>query len=322
MPTIEPPPLDAHLQSLLQMAVNEDMVGPKHSENGGGDKTVELAIPESLTASATIVARTPGTLAGAFLLAPILALYKNPPQLTLLTPDGSKLARNQPIAKLQGSARTILSAERTLLNFLGHLSGIATLTAQYVDAIADINSTPHGTPPKIVDTRKTTPAFRTLDKYAVRCGGGHNHRIGLYDGVMLKDNHLLALREKLGAGGANLSLAQLTHELRKQLDPAITLWLEVDTLDQLKDALQPDWQHGADIILLDNFTPAQMHEAVHLRNAAHSPGHIPHFTPLLEASGGITLDNLRDVAATGIDRIAIGALTHSAKVLDLSMEFE
>jgi len=318
MPPLEPPPLDPHLLSLIKMAVAEDM-GPSHA-----DKTVELAIPSDLQAIGHIVARKPGTLAGIFLLAPILAEYADPKkiQLTLLTPDGSRLTPNQKIATIIGPARAILSAERTLLNFLGHLSGVATQTGRYVDAIADIKSTSQGTTPLIVDTRKTTPAFRALDKYAVRCGGGANHRMGLYDGVMLKDNHLAALREHLGEGGQG-TLAQITAQIRAKLDPAITLWLEVDTLTQLAEALhQENGSRGPDIILLDNFTPAQMRQAVQLRNSQSKIENQKSKMPLLEASGGITIDNLREVAATGIDRIAIGALTHSAPVLDLSMEFE
>ena len=242
-----------------------------------------------------------------------MALYTDAPALSILAADGARLAAGQPVARLHGSARAILSAERTLLNFLGHLSGVATLTAQYVDAIADVRSTVRGTAPVIVDTRKTTPGFRVLDKYAVRCGGGGNHRMGLYDGVMLKDNHLAALREKLGAG---MTLGELTKRIRGELDPTITLWLEVDNLEQLREALAAGPRGAADIVLLDNFSPAQMREAVALRNGSGGE------RPLLEASGGITLENLREVAATGVDRIAIGALTHSAKVLDLSMDFE
>ncbi|MGN6371103.1 MAG: carboxylating nicotinate-nucleotide diphosphorylase [Phycisphaerae bacterium] len=250
-------------------------------------------------------------MAGGILLAPILALYQDAPALSILAADGARLSAGQAVARLHGSARAILSAERTLLNFLGHMSGVATLTAQYVDAIADVRSTTRGTAPVIVDTRKTTPGFRVLDKYAVRCGGGGYHRMGLYDGVMLKDNHLAALRETLGAG---MRLGKLTKRMRGELDPTITLWLEVDTLEQLKEELSGG---EADIVLLDNFSPGQMREAVGLRNAARKDG-----KPLFEASGGITLENVREVAATGIDRIAIGALTHSAKVLDLAMDFE
>ena len=306
---LQTPVLDAHLMALIRMAVEEDMVGPGH--RAPSDKTVEMAIPAGEKATGTIVARKGGVLAGGFLMAPILALYADAPALSILAADGTRLAAGQAVAKLHGSARAILSAERTLLNFLGHLSGVATLTAQYVDAIADVRSTTHGTAPVIVDTRKTTPGFRMLDKYAVRCGGGGYHRMGLYDGVMLKDNHLAALREKLGGG---MTLAALTKRMRGELDPTITLWLEVDTLGQLKEELNGG---GADIVLLDNFSPGQMREAVALRNAARKDG-----KPLLEASGGITLENVREAAATGIDRIAIGALTHSAKVLDLAMDFE
>ena len=276
-PPFPPPPpvLDGHLQMLIKMAVEEDMVGAGH--RAPSDKTVEVAIPENVVATGTIVARKAGRLAGGFLLAPILALYKDAPALSILAADGARLAVGQAVARLHGSARAILSAERTLLNFLGHLSGVATLTAQYVDAIADVRSTVRGTAPVIVDTRKTTPGFRVLDKYAVRCGGGGNHRMGLYDGVMLKDNHLAALREKLGAG---MTLGELTTRIRGELDPTITLWLEVDDLGQLREELAAGKRGAADIVLLDNFSPAEMRKAVAMRNAMGE-------RPLLEASGGL-----------------------------------
>jgi len=235
------------------------------------------------------------------------------------TPDGTRVGpggANEKIATITGAVRTLLSAERVMLNFLGHLSGIATLTRLYVDAVAraipDENKRP-----AICDTRKTTPAYRVLDKYAVRCGGGVNHRIGLYDGVMLKDNHLAALRERLGAG---LTLGQLTARIRAELDPKITLWLEVDNLAQLEEALNTELP-GADIILLDNFNLDQLKGAVPMRDVFANNDKLPN-KPLLEASGGITLETLPKIARTGIDRISIGALTHSAPVLDLSMEFQ
>jgi nicotinate-nucleotide pyrophosphorylase (carboxylating) len=217
----------------------------------------------------------------------------------------------QPVATISGPTRALLSAERVVLNFLSHLSGIATLTRKYVDAVAVVEN-----PPAIADTRKTTPGFRTLDKYAVRCGGGVNHRMALYDGVMLKDNHLAALREQLGS---NQTLAQLTAHVRSQLDPKITLWLEVDTLEQLREALScSGGGGGADIILLDNFTPEQMRRAVAIRD--QSKAATGKSKVLLEASGGVTLETLPEIAKTGIDRISIGALTHSAPILDLSMD--
>jgi len=300
--------VDTTIRGLIQLAVREDL--------GTGDQTAQLAIPPELPGTGTIVARQAGVLAGTFLLEPILREYQTPLTCRILSADATRVTPNQPVAEITGPARTVLSAERVLLNFLGHLSGIATMTRRYVDALAHL---PAGQRPDICDTRKTTPGFRTLDKYAVRCGGGVNHRLGLYDGVMLKDNHLAALRQKLGRA---MTLAQLTQNVRRRLDPAITLWLEVDTLDQLREELAapPAGPGGADIILLDNFTPGQMRQAVEIRDAAQSKIKNQKSKILLEASGGITLDNLAPCAAAGVDRISIGALTHSAPVLDLSLE--
>jgi len=294
--------------ALIRMAVREDL---GHASYGTtqGDITVELAIPQALRGVATIVARKTGVISGTYLLPVILREYQVGIDCAILTPDSTRVAPNQAVAQISGSVRMLLSAERVLLNFMGHLSGIATLTRRYVNAVA-------GTHAQICDTRKTTPAYRVLDKYAVRCGGGANHRIGLYDGVMLKDNHLAALRLQLGQ---NQTLAALTRHIRDQLNPAITLWLEVDTLEQLQEELAgTDGNSGAaDIVLLDNMTTEQMQEAVHLRDQSKNRNQK---AKLLEASGGITLDNVRAVAQTGVDRISIGALTHSAPVLDLSME--
>ena len=305
---ITPPALDKDLLELVAIAVREDL----GSAASHGDKTVELSIPADLRASARIVARAPGTAAGTNLLPAICSHYAfdSASRITPSVPDGARVTKNQTVAEFHNCpARALLSAERVLLNFLSHLSGIATMTRRYVDAVAPIADR-NGGRPAICDTRKTTPAFRTLDKYAVRCGGGTNHRMGLYDGVMLKDNHLAALRKRMGAG----TLAQLAARVRADLDEKITLWLEVDTLEQLSDALHGDPGDGADIILLDNFSADALRRAVELRDAARSK-------TLLEASGGITLENLVAVAATGVDRISIGALTHSAPILDLSMEF-
>jgi nicotinate-nucleotide pyrophosphorylase (carboxylating) len=301
--SLNPPILD-----LIRMAVHEDL--------GAGDKTVQLAIPADLRTTARIVGRRDGIISGTPLLAPVLREYPagNDVTLSIQTPDAHPVRHGQTVATLTGPVRTILSAERVLLNFLCHLSGVATATRRYVDAIADIKSV-NGQPPAICDTRKTTPGFRALDKYAVRCGGGVNHRIGLYDGVMLKDNHLAALREKLGVS----NLSALTRQIRTQLPHEMLLWLEVDTLDQLSQEFAGEGG-GADIVLIDNFTPDQMKQAVQMRNAAaHDRGAR---RPLLEASGGITDQNLRTIAQTGVDRISIGAITHSAPALNLSMEFD
>ncbi len=319
-----PLPIDAHTLTLIQLAVREDLGDPA---GGGlhGDKTVQLSIPAEQNATARIVVRAPGTIAGTYLLPAILGEYEPQEARTscvLQTADGSRVARDQSVAEFSGPARTLLSAERVMLNFLSRLSGVATMTRRFVDAVAPIAAKHEGRP-VICDTRKTTPGFRALEKYAVRCGGGVNHRLGLYDGVMLKDNHLAALRD--GAKeGATESLSQLTARIRKELDPRITLWLEVDTLDQLKEALvlAPDGAPGADIILLDNFTPEQMAQAVKLRDRAMGKkSKQPRNKILLEASGGVTLDTVAAIAESGVDRISLGAITHSAPTLDLSMEF-
>ncbi|MEI8196466.1 MAG: hypothetical protein WCI73_11205, partial [Phycisphaerae bacterium] len=250
-PPLTPPPLDDDLRTLLRLAIREDMGGGGGPTNPGHDRTVELSIPEDHRSSAVIVARQAGWLAGGFLILPLLREYDPRLNCALLTADATPLSAGQTIARISGPTRGLLSAERVLLNFLGHLSGIATLTARYVAAVAtdpqtlrpsdpqapgfrpELHPTPPR-PPAICDTRKTTPGFRRLDKYAVRCGGGTNHRLGLYDGVMLKDNHLAALRQRLGP---TIPLRELCQRIRTEIAPAIPLWLEVDTLEQLADAL-------------------------------------------------------------------------------------
>jgi len=296
---LKPPTVDQGIAGLIELAIAEDL-------GGAGDRSAKTAIPDSLQGIGCIVARSGGVIAGTFLVPEILRHYSTSLNWTARVNDSQTIAPNGIVGEIAGPAAPLLSAERVVLNFLSHLSGIATLTSRYVALVRQV-----GAKTQVCDTRKTTPGWRILEKYAVRCGGGSNHRMGLYDGVMLKDNHLAALRNRLGK---NLSLAQLTAEVRSKLPSEIPLWLEVDTLDQLAEALL---NGGADIILLDNMTPEQVTRAVEMRNRHHSSGR-----PLLEASGGITLDNLAAFAAAGVDRVSIGALTHSAPILDLSMEFK
>ncbi len=304
--------------ALIRMAVREDLgYGPPAeaiseretpSRPVAGDVTSQVAIPDNLQGQGCIIARQAGVAAGIGLLSQITQEYSEQIQAHLCVADGDAVGGGTMLATVRGPARAILSAERVLLNFVGRLSGIATLTRSFVKA-ARTGCGPNMACPQICDTRKTTPGWRHLEKYAVRCGGGLNHRMGLYDGVMLKDNHLAALTKQLGPGH---SLADLTRHIRQETAREIPIWLEVDTLEQLADALPG----GADIILLDNMPPAQLRQAVEMRDRLNAQRR-----PLLEASGGITLANIGDAARSGVDRISIGALTHSAPWLDVSMEF-
>jgi nicotinate-nucleotide pyrophosphorylase (carboxylating) len=201
------------------------------------------------------------------------------------------VAPGDAVVTISGNARALLTAERVALNYLGRLSGIASLTARYVDAVG-------GTGAAIVDTRKTTPGLRAFEKYAVRCGGGRNHRTGLFDAILIKDNHIIA------AGG----IAEALSRARALAGHMVKIEIEVDTLDQLDEVLR----HKVDAILLDNMTPSQLRKAVKMvgRRAA------------TEASGGVSLDTVRAIAETGVDMISVGALTHSAPVLDLGLDFK
>jgi nicotinate-nucleotide pyrophosphorylase (carboxylating) len=214
----------------------------------------------------------------------------------LLT-DGSILQQGDRIATVTGSMRSILVCERTALNFLQRLSGIATLARKFVDLVA-------GLPVQLLDTRKTTPGWRLLEKYAVRIGGGHNHRVGLHDMVLIKDNHLPAL-----AGNAD-PIGTAVRRARASVQPGTLVEVEVESLDQLDRALAC----GPDIILLDNMTLEQLRDCVRRRNATG-------VKVLLEASGGVNLQTVRAIAETGVDRISVGALTHSAAALDIALDY-
>jgi nicotinate-nucleotide pyrophosphorylase (carboxylating) len=219
--------------------------------------------------------------------------------LEVYLPDGSDLMPGDRIATAAGPMRSLLAAERTALNFLQRLSGVATLTRNYVQAVA-------GLPCRILDTRKTTPGWRLLEKYAVRCGGGHNHRLGLYDGILIKDNHLAALREKWHSEWDALRSA-----LGNSRSTQVAVEIEVDNLAQLDEALRCHPQ----IVLLDNMGPDDMREAVRRRNTIAPE-------VLLEASGGVNLATVRAIAEAGVDRISVGALTHSAPALDIGLDYE
>ncbi len=280
------PAEQAACERLVRQALDEDL-------GGAGDLTSQALIPADLAGQAVFVARTRGGVAGLPAAALTFTLIDPTVVFTPLLEDGRSVEAGTHLAIVRGPMRSILTGERTALNFLQRLSGVATQTARHVAVVA-------GLPCRVLDTRKTTPGWRLLEKYAVRMGGGHNHRMGLYDGVLIKDNHLAALGQV--AEGVRLA--------RQKYGSSVPLEIEVDTLEQLDAALAA----GPDIVLLDNMGPDQLREAVCRRNAV-----APRVQ--LEASGGVNLDTLRAIAETGVDRVSIGALTHSAVALDIGLDY-
>lgn len=277
--------MDLATESLIQAALAED-VGP-------GDVTSSYFVPETLSSSAVIVAREPGVMSGMDVARRVFELVDDRLRTTPLKQDGEAFAKGDVILEIQGPTRGILTGERTALNFLQHLCGIAAQTRRYVEAVR-----PH--PVQIWDTRKTTPGWRLLEKAAVKAGGGTNHRMGLYDHVMVKDNHI-------AANGSNEALQGAIDRVRTD-HPGTRIQLECDTLEQMQRFLT---LHGVDMLLLDNMGCERLRQAVAL-NAGRL---------WLEASGGITLETIRDVAATGVNAISVGALTHTVRALDLGLDF-
>lgn len=276
-----------HTEFLITAALTED-IGP-------GDVTSLFFIPEDRLARAFVAARANGVVSGVSLAARVFQKVDPSLDVEILVPDGSQVGTGALLIRVEGKARSILTAERTALNFAQHLSGIATLTARYVDAVK-------GTGTRILDTRKTTPGYRSLEKQAVVHGGGVNHRMGLYDRAMVKDNHLVS---EGGIGTLRGAIQRLAAE-----HPDVEVELEADNLKQVEAFLQLD---GVDHILLDNMDCGELRAAVSLRGNSTRP--------LLEASGGVSLETVRDIAETGVDFISVGALTHSAPALDLGMDF-
>jgi len=275
---------------LVKLALEEDL-------GSAGDLTSLAVIGEDVVGQAVFVSRASGVVAG--LPAARLVFGQLDPKVSFqeLLADGSPIQQGTQLAIVRGPMRAILVGERTSLNFMQRLSGIASLTAEHVRLIADL-------PCKLLDTRKTTPGWRLLEKYAVRQGGGYNHRMGLCDGVLIKDNHLAALGRTPDVVARAVALARAKHGQKVPLE------IEVDTLEQLDIALTA----GPDIVLLDNMDPVLLREAVERRNAVAR-------RVLLEASGGVTLSRLRDIAESGVDRVSLGALTHSAKALDIGLDY-
>jgi nicotinate-nucleotide pyrophosphorylase (carboxylating) len=283
----------AKVRPLIQMAIEEDL--------GQGDKTSEILFKDDTTAKATIISREEIVVSGMDIAREILKCYNERLELTIRINDGEAAHVGNKLGIIEGPLRAMLSAERVMLNFLQRLSGIATTTRKFVRAI-------QGTKARIYDTRKTMPGWRLLEKYAVRCGGGYNHRLGLYDGILIKDNHLAEL-------GRNFQ-----HKLKEVITEAKTVKgvkfvaVEVDHVDhQLNYVLEiPD----IDIVLLDNMGQWQLKHAVEMRDQMCGKNK----KPLLEASGNITLSNVSAIAQCGIDRIAVGAITHSAKAVDIGLD--
>ena len=272
------------VETLIELALQEDL--------GAGDWTTDSLIPPDHQTRCAILAQAEGILCGVEIAKRVFQRLDSEARFPNALTDGARLAPDTPVLTLEGNTRAILKAERTALNFLQHLSGIATRTRQLVDAVA-------GTGAQIVDTRKTTPALRLLEKYAVRIGGGRNHRVGLYDGILIKDNHLAAL------GG---DIAEAVRRARQHAHHLLAVEVECTTLTQVEQAVAA----GADGILLDNMPPETLREAVRLAKGR---------VRFLEASGGVTLETVRAVAATGVDYISVGAITHSAPILPMHLEF-
>lgn len=271
----------------VQLALAEDV--------GSGDVTTLATVPETAQFTVVMRAREPLVVAGLALAEATFRELSNQLSIETVARDSQRLQDGETLLRVSGSARAILTAERVALNFVQRLSGIATLTAQFVDAI-------HGTSAQILDTRKTTPGWRRSEKYAVTCGGGTNHRFGLFDLILIKDNHLAALRDATpNAVGAAVRQARAVY-------PQIKVEVEADTLDQVEQAVEA----GADFVLLDNMTLVQLRLAVQKCKGKTKT----------EASGGVTLASIRGIAETGVDFISVGALTHSARAVDIGLDFE
>jgi nicotinate-nucleotide pyrophosphorylase (carboxylating) len=279
--------VERNARTLIDLALAEDI--------GSGDVTSRYFVPEDRMARAFIVARTEGVISGAEVAQAVFRAVDASLDVAILVPDGSRVSAGAMVLRVEGPARSILTAERTALNFLQRLSGVATLTRRYVDAIA-------GTEAAILDTRKTTPGYRMLEKAAVVHGGGTNHRLGLFDRAMVKDNHLVAEN--------SLSILQAAIAKLKTDRPGVEVELEADRLEQVEAFLGLD---GVDYLLLDNMSLDDLRAAVAMRDGRT--------IPRLEASGGVNLETVRGIAETGVNFISVGALTHSAPSLDLGLDF-
>ena len=282
---LAPPPPPSHIRQIVQTALKEDL--------GFGDLTSSVLLSPGIRAKAQIMGKEAMVIAGLAVAEEVFHQIDDSLTLQFYQRDGDRVGANTRILTITGNAQSLLQAERVALNFLQHLSGISTITHQFCNAVRD-----HSV--KIADTRKTTPGLRALEKWAVRLGGGFNHRFSLDDGILIKDNHLMVL------SAHKMSLSQACRLARQEAPHGLRISVEVETMRQVRQALQSK----VDVILLDNMSPSKIQQAVEIIKGQ----------ALVEVSGGITMRNIRDMAKTGVDIISIGALTHSAPAVDLSMD--
>lgn len=285
-----PDPMDvpiAQIQRIVAVALEEDL--------GYGDITTDNLVPADTQARAAVVYRSPGVVCGMDVLAEVFRALDPAVTIDRLVPEGKAVGRGTAVAVVKGRARSILKGERVALNFVQRMAAIATATAQYVKAV-------EGLLVHVIDTRKTAPGLRVLERYAVRVGGGRNHRFNLADGVLVKDNHLVALRNQ------GIGTVEALRMLRDRVPHTVRVQVEVDRVDQIPEVLEA----GVDAILFDNFTPEQVREAVRLVNGR----------AITEVSGGVRLETIRAYAEAGVNVISSGALTHSTPVLDVGIDFE
>lgn len=291
------------IESIINKAVKEDI--------GSGDITTNNIIPAGIRISGNFIAKETGIMAGLPIVKHIFSKSDKEVCFKPLVEDGDSVERGQIIAKITGEARTILAYERMSLNFLQRLSGIATLTSIFVKKVENLGI-------NIIDTRKTTPGWRYLEKYAVKVGGGKNHRMGLYDQVLIKDNHLSILNNATitdkNQKDKDASIIDVVQSIKAQISKDILIELEVDLVEKISEALES----RADIIMFDNMNPNQIKDSLNIVDDWCCK--TKEKRPIIEVSGGITLENITNIACKGIDRIAIGAITHSVKALDISLE--
>lgn len=297
---IDPPLLD-DLSQLVRLALREDL-------DRTADLTTMAIVPQGVQGEAVIRTRSVGVAAGVDLIEAMIQEMDCPIRLECMVGDGQPFQPGETLAILSGEARDLLTCERTILNFLGRMCGIATLTSQYVEKV-------RGTKARVYDTRKTTPGWRRLEKYSVRCGGGRNHRLGLFDGILIKDNHLAS---RAAADGTLLDPAAAVNAAREfiasgafKMDPLPMIEIEIDSVEQLESALSA----SPNIILLDNMPPDILQQCVALRDRLNPKVE-------LEASGGVNLSTIASIAKSGVERISVGALTHSAVNLDLGLDWK